>query len=412
MNKQNLLYVFLLVSLVLVAGCKSTQSVSAIYSKDLPTLKIKNGAAQIKQRLEVTRDDKQSGFGYRARIILTVSPRVADEVDDVYLASTVPVVFAKNSNDLTLSKAPTLLLEEKPAFLFRFDPLKEPTEITIVSDQDNLGTLALRYNPDGTYRFSNEILPRELKYIPESDQSLIDQIGLYAYDRQPGVKEKRAAINYFKDHEATLNQVRKATDELYVIYSTSFDALIKDSIDTLDGTTARQLSTYTDEDFYLENKDAITRAIGASIPDEVVKKSGLSRDKLVADLTSRSVDILLAREEMAAQAKTPKPKKVPETAKPAIVMTEKGDTNNDGKAEKLHVYRLPDGTYRIEIVSSDNNVLFSSNAFADMPKSVEIKSEEGSPYPVYVVVFTQASGQGAFIGFNGQDYDFLTQESF
>jgi hypothetical protein len=285
---------------------------------------------------------------------------------------------------------------------------------SIQSHKDGLPVIALHYDADGKYRSRTAAYPAESKYLKANAISFIKKTGLYGYDHAPSKTEEKAAANYFKTHSPTINQINCAGDELSVIYSTAFDAIVQDSIDSLDKKTAKKLNVYETAELYFDGKEKALASAAKVIPDEIMRKSSLSRAKVTALLESRAYEALDARERFRAEALHPiKPKKKPPVPpQPAIIMTKRADTNNDSKTEKFHVYRLPDGTYQIAIVDPDNKNLFLSDPFNEVPKRIDVKKDEGSRFPIYIVVFEESSGQGAFIGFNGTEYGYLTMESY
>lgn len=398
---------------ITVASCKQAED-KVVFSKELPTLIVKDGAVEVKQMLEIIKKPDRLDFPYVSRIILTISPRVASEVDDVYVVGIMPAILAENGRDLTITQPPMRLLEDKPAMLFHFNPLQTSTKIIIQNQKDGLPAIALRYDASGKYRFLPTPLPAESKFLGAIALSFWKTTWLYGYDHVPTRTEEKAAVNYFKTHEPTLNQISSAGHELSIIYATAFDAIVRDGIDSLDNKTAQKLSSYKSGELYSDNKQKAMAVIAKDIPHEIMRKSVMSPVKIIALLESQASSVIDARERVRAEALNPvKVKKEPPAPpQPAIVITKRADTNNDGGIEKFHVYRLPDNTYQIAIVDPGNKNLFLSDPFNEAPKRVDVKKDESSKYPIYVVIFEESSGQGAFIGFNGTEYGYLTLESF
>lgn len=405
-------WVCMIAMMLLAIGCVSIQS-DIVYTRPLPVLSIKGGTVEIHQVLQVFKAKDRPDFPYRARIIVTLDPVTPAEIEDVFVPIAVPQLFSQNRKELVFDRAPQRFLKNKAAALFHFENLAQDQQITIESRADSLDVLALKYQPNGEYRFVKPRLPSEFSKLSETDRDFALQTCLYAYDRPVLQAERMAAANYYSSRAPTLNQVRSAADELFVICSTSLIPLITDAISTLDRQTSDRLQAYRTSDLFADNPRERTKKIAVAIPGQINKKSGLTDIEIIRQLTASAAEIINARAMIQALRDQPKSSaKSSSQTQPASILSKKADSNNDGRPENLVVYRLPDQTYQVKIVDIDDNVLFLSDPFESAPKSVAMKKDTGSKYPVYVLVFKEASGEGAFLGYDGQIFRWLTSESY
>lgn len=93
-------------------------------------------------------------------------------------------------------------------------------------------------------------------------------------------------------------------------------------------------------------------------------------------------------------------------------ISSKADTNDDGKEETLVVTKMTSGKYHAYVLSYDNTaILFDNKALTQKPLRIATQVyNEGEKYPSWMLVFTEQSGNLAFIHWNGLKYE-IPQEN-
>lgn len=97
--------------------------------------------------------------------------------------------------------------------------------------------------------------------------------------------------------------------------------------------------------------------------------------------------------------------KVPEGE--TYLMSSTADTNSDSKDETLVVTTTKDGKYHAYVLSSDGKSLFDNPDLGQKPLRIATQTYDASKesYLSWMIVFTEQSGNLAFIHWNGTQYE-------
>jgi hypothetical protein len=90
-----------------------------------------------------------------------------------------------------------------------------------------------------------------------------------------------------------------------------------------------------------------------------------------------------------------------------LVMSSTADTNGDEKDETLVVTKMTSGKYHAYILSSDGKILFENKELNQKPVRIATQTYDVSKetFLSWMLVFTEQSGNLAFIHWNGTAYE-------
>lgn len=83
------------------------------------------------------------------------------------------------------------------------------------------------------------------------------------------------------------------------------------------------------------------------------------------------------------------------------------DTNGDGKDETLVITKMTDGKYHVYVLSSTGSSLFDNKELTKKPVRIALQTYDSTKesYLSWMLVFTEQSGDLAFIHWNGTAYE-------
>lgn len=102
--------------------------------------------------------------------------------------------------------------------------------------------------------------------------------------------------------------------------------------------------------------------------------------------------------------------KVPEGE--TYVIASAADTNGDSKEEILVITKMPSGKFHAYILSSEGSSLFDNKELVKKPVRIAVQTYDTSKesYLSWMLVFTEQSGDLAFIHWNGTVYEIPQNE--
>lgn len=93
------------------------------------------------------------------------------------------------------------------------------------------------------------------------------------------------------------------------------------------------------------------------------------------------------------------------------LLSSKAETNGDGKDETLVITQLSDGKYHAYILTSSGAVVFDDKTLNQKPLRIAAqKYASNENYLSWMLVFTEQSGNLAFIHWNGTKYEIPQNE--
>ncbi len=97
--------------------------------------------------------------------------------------------------------------------------------------------------------------------------------------------------------------------------------------------------------------------------------------------------------------------KVP--ADETYTMSSVADTNGDTKDETLVITKQKDGKYHVYVLSSDGQSLFDSKDMPQKPVRISTQTYDSTKevYLSWMMIFTENSGEFAFVHWNGSAYE-------
>ncbi len=89
------------------------------------------------------------------------------------------------------------------------------------------------------------------------------------------------------------------------------------------------------------------------------------------------------------------------------IMSSEEDTNGDGENETLVITEINDGLYHAYILSADkSSILYDNKELTQKPVRISTQVYgTGETYSSWMLVFTEQSGNLAFIHWNGTEYE-------
>jgi len=107
---------------------------------------------------------------------------------------------------------------------------------------------------------------------------------------------------------------------------------------------------------------------------------------------------------------SPSPTGTPDYQVPSdetYVISSLADTNGDTKDETLVITKQKDGKYHLYVLSSDNQSLFDSKDMPQKPVRISTQTYDSSKeaYLSWMLIFSENSGDLAFVHWNGTKYE-------
>jgi len=96
-----------------------------------------------------------------------------------------------------------------------------------------------------------------------------------------------------------------------------------------------------------------------------------------------------------------------------LVLSSNADTNGDGKEEILVVTKISEGKYHAYVLSADGQILFDNKELTQKPIRIATQTYDPSKesFLSWMMVFTEQSGNLAFIHWNGTKYEIPQENS-
>jgi len=90
-----------------------------------------------------------------------------------------------------------------------------------------------------------------------------------------------------------------------------------------------------------------------------------------------------------------------------FVIASTADTNGDNKEETLVITKMTNGKYHLYVLSSEGQSLFDNKELLKKPVRISTQTYNAATenYLSWMLVFTEQSGDLAFVHWNGQQYE-------